>query len=147
MNDLLNDYIKAKGSISRKPFNLALIVLVVFNIITQMYFIQRSQALGITVERPEDILMPFWGIAVILFAFAALIPGVIMRARDAGWPTWAFGGLYGAHVLFMALHRVLHIEPLPAMVAFVLQGMTLFAIIALMIRPTQPEKPHTNKEN
>ena len=147
MNQTFIEYVKAQGVMPRKPFALLWLMLFVFVVTSQMYFIQQTKAMGLTVETPQDIIVPVPGALAVLLAFAAMVPAVIMRARDAGWPAWAFGSIYGAHVGFMALHRLFDITVLPPAAGFVWQGITLVAIIALLLKPSAPHEDEINEEN
>lgn len=146
-NETLLDYFKARGLMRRKPFILLNVMLILFSLTAQMYFIHRSREMGIEVETPEDLLVPVWGAVAVLLANAALIPAIIMRARDAGWPAWALGGLYGAHVFFATLHSLFGVDVLPANAGFVLQGMAILAVIALMVRPSAPDARPAGEPN
>lgn len=130
-------YLKARGAMPRKPFIMVVLMLMLFLITAQMYFIHMTQELtGIKVEHPDQLLVPVLGAFAVFLAKAALLPAVIMRARDAGWPVAAFGGLYAVHVFFEGLYGIFGIVILPPGAAFVLIGMTFLAVIALMVRPS-----------
>lgn len=146
MNQTFRDYIKAQGRIPRKPFILMTVMLIVFLITAQMYFIHMTQQItGIVVEHPDQLIVPLWGALAVFIAKAMLLPAVIMRARDAGWPAWAFGGLYSLHLFFEGVYSLLGIQLLPAGAAFVVIGMTFLAVIALMVRPSSPIENVTEK--
>lgn len=138
MNHPAIDYLKAQGRIGRKPYIIANVVLAVFLITAQFYFISSSQeALGVEIEHPSQIIIPIWGALAVWLAKVALIPAIIMRARDAGWPTWFFAGLYALHMVFDGLYGIFDLAPLPAEPAFVVAGMAFFAVVTLMVKPTE----------
>ncbi len=128
-------YAKAEGKMHRKEFIILNIILFVLTILTQIAFIQKMQAAGVDITSPDQIKIPVWGAFVIILTNIAIIPAFIMRARDANWPPALFAGLFSLHIAAMTLHSLFEIT-LPSAVAFVLQGLMLVSVVALMIRPS-----------
>lgn len=137
-------YVKARGFMPRKPFIMINIALILFSVTAQFYFIQQSREMGIDVQEPQDLVVPVWGAVAVLLANAAIVPAIVMRARDAGWPPVLFAGLYGVHILLAVFYSLFEVNILTPTGGFVLQSLAVLAVIALMVKPSAPRNEGGN---
>ena len=131
----LTAYLIGQGLMGRGQFALMNLAVIALSIAVHMGLIYLTERSGVAVTNPEQLQTPVWAVLFILSINAALVPAIIMRTRDAGWPVWFFSGLFGVHLLFSALHSFLSVM-LPAGAAFVLQGLAILGIFTLMVKPS-----------
>ena len=128
-------YFEAKGFMRRKQFAVIIFSLFAFTLITQLYVAQNLAASGVNVKELDTLPMPLWAHVVLFIATLATLPAVMMRARDAGWPALAFGGLFAFNIV-LGILSVFIGAAIPSILGFVVQGLVLVALLGLLLKPS-----------
>lgn len=129
-------YFEAKGFMRRRPFATLAVSWFFFTIMTAIFVFQNLSEAGVDVTQLKEApQLPIWAVLAILTATVALIPAVIMRARDAGWPQLGFIALMAVHI-FIKLINAFTGGALPEIIGDLVELAVYIMLLVLMFKPS-----------